>query len=371
MGDFQKIFESVKNDNDDSMGEEEEYQPIDYNKKKLKRSAKKRAKRSFIAGDDEDIEYRPSKKQKKNNASTKIINSMKQKKNYEERSSTKIIASKPKKNQTNKKKRKRKTKSSINMSSTKQLIQQKTTQNSMHCNVPITVQEKYLKEQYKYYQSLLADKEKKKAEKAEVLSTASMLDQAMGSNLKSASSTNIILEPGQCAPSQPINNSFNQTFIKPSTQYLQKRNKRKINTQKGIDINDYFKKTEATHRNKKPLTYQQRMELNQKRALEQLKKSGNVNIGQNASKATKFSIKRKKIMNKRMNSNLNSSKPASIQNNKMDVDSNNDLNESSNISSNNTLNSTMDSLTNCDETMRQSESDKISQNVQRFELARK
>merc|ERR1712228_279310 len=157
----------------------------------------------------------------------------------------------------------------------------------------------------------------------------------------------------------------------PSTQYLQKRNKRKINTQKGIDINDYFKKTEATHRNKKPLTYQQRMELNQKRALEQLKKSGNVNIGQNASKATKFSIKRKKIMNKRMNSNLNSSKPASIQNNKMDVDSNNDLNESSNISSNNTLNSTMDSLTNCDETMRQSESDKISQNVQRFELARK
>ena len=173
-----------------------------------------------------------------------------------------------------------------------------------------------------------------------------------------------------------MNNSFNETFIKPSTQYLQKRNKLTANASKGIDINDYFaKQTDSNHRSKKPLTYQERMELNQKRALEKLKKSGNVNIGPNASKPSKFSIKRKKIMNKRVINGLDHH--ANV--NKMDVDSsnkneslNNDLNESSNISSNNTLNSTMSSLGNCgDESMRQSENDKISENVQRFELARK
>ena len=186
---------NTNNANYDSMSEEEEYQPIDYNtyKRKPKKTAHKRAQRSFVVGDQEEIEYqRPVKKRKKvplkstqkqinpssepdslNNGitSTNIINSLKKKnQNYDKRATTKILSAKEKneKNGINikaratkgKTKRKRKTKNGIDSFSTTLLIAQKTTQNSMHANVPLTIQEKYLKSQYRAIDDLL-EKQKK------------------------------------------------------------------------------------------------------------------------------------------------------------------------------------------------------------------
>ena len=181
-------YNNTNNANYDSMSEEEEYQPIDYStyKPKPKKKAHKRAQRSFVAGDDEEVEYRrPLKKRKKmaakssqsqepdplNNGitSTTIINSLKKKnQNYDKRATTKILSAKEKneKNGTKtratngKKKRKRKTKNGMDSFSTSLLIQQKTTQNSMHSNVPKTIQEKYLETSYKAIDKLL-EKQKK------------------------------------------------------------------------------------------------------------------------------------------------------------------------------------------------------------------
>lgn len=179
----------TNNINYDSMSEEEEYQPIDYStyKPKSKTKQHQRAKRSFVAGDNEAVEYqRPSKKRKKmappqstviqepdplsnGITSTTIINSLKKKnQNYDKRATTKILSAKEK-NEKNgikgralngKKKRKRKTKNGIDSLSTTLLIQQKTSQNSMHSHIPETVQEKYLKKQYKAIDKLL-EKQKK------------------------------------------------------------------------------------------------------------------------------------------------------------------------------------------------------------------
>ena len=187
--------------NYDSMSEEEEYQPIDYSKyqRKPKKASYKRAQRSFVANDEDEIEYqRPLKKRKKmipqkrkqqapnmqfegisaeqdssmhGITSTTIINSLKKKnQNYDKRATTKILSAKEK-NEKNgvsakikalnhKKKRKRKGKGGIDSFSTTLLIAQKTTQNSMHSGVPLTVQEKYLTSQYKAIEKVL-EKQKK------------------------------------------------------------------------------------------------------------------------------------------------------------------------------------------------------------------
>merc|ERR1712129_99534 len=89
--DFQKLFKAVKNE-DDSMGDDEEYQPIDYKQKitKIKKKKPKRNKRDYNTNE------RPSKRQKRSEnaeSSKEIIKNMKEKKDYNERSSTKVIAS--------------------------------------------------------------------------------------------------------------------------------------------------------------------------------------------------------------------------------------------------------------------------------------
>lgn len=180
--------------NYDSMSEEEEYQPIDYTKYKKKPRKQTRAKRSFVIDDEHEIEYnqRPLKKRKKNLetnpsqseqnennndndiemndnpiTSTSILNTLKKNKNYEKRATTKILPTKTKdKNGKNgiksrssaskKGKRKRKAKDKLDSFATQMLIAQKTTQNSIHANVPLTSQEKYLKNRYKSVEKLLA-----------------------------------------------------------------------------------------------------------------------------------------------------------------------------------------------------------------------
>jgi len=332
---------------EDSFGEEEEYEPIDYNnfipkKPSSQRSTTKASNKRTRRGIENE---RPSKKARITRniervhyegmdedspvtavppvTSDSIIKSMKQSKDYESRASTKIVGlsasassstnDKSKKTKTMRKKRtrsnKRNTEDSI---STTMLIAQKTTQSTMHAKVPLTAEEKFLQQQYKQIEKFLAQHKKRSKHKDIRNSLMDAATAAMSSDLKRANASSIIVEPGQATASggggavpgststvdDCFMSSFTETFIKPSTQYITQKNLSSSH-KRNIDVDAYFGGGASggasggggdtlgggggvidSDSSNKPLTHQQRIELNQKRALEILSKTGGAcNIG--------------------------------------------------------------------------------------------
>eukprot|EP01084_Bolivina_argentea_P165038 286818_1 len=291
------------------MGEEEEYQPIDYStyKGKKRKANYKRATRNFVVDDKDAIEYKkPSKKKRKVNkppskanhstdsttsVPTSIINTMKQNKDYDARATTKLVASTAKPKDTKKCKPKSTRGKKVNsfVASTQLLIKQKTNQNSMHRDVALTVQEKYLKQHYKIIEKLVLKCKQNVKSNGDSFQGIHHLKEAMGTDLNiSSTSCNIIVEPGQKENANDNEkrknemNQFNETFIKRSTNYIQQRNHASLkHNKKGIDIDDYFSCTTAGKdvQHTATMNEKQRMELNQRRALEKLKQLGNTDIG--------------------------------------------------------------------------------------------
>ena len=239
----------------------------------------------------------------------------------------------------------------------------------------------------------------------------SILDQAM--NMNTNTTSDMILEPGQEAPLQPNNTNnaapsfgddimsqfaFTETFTKRSTQFTTMSNTSSSNSyRKGIDVDDYFGNNNSQNN---AISHQERIELNQKQALEKLKKSGDTQIG----KELKKPINKQKKIKRRAISSYNSApynmnnipnsrtgpnappKPMGTINNTLnddmdDLNGNGDIdiidssNPSTNDPSTNTsindsgLNSALgDSLASFDETQ---EADATALNLQKFEQARK
>jgi len=289
----------------DSMGEEAEWTPMNMRQKQPRRRATKRAVQTNPS--DGEIPNRPRKRKRADPApqsklsSHAVVNEMRKGRDYEKRSSTKILPaahhpSGPTKSRKKGAVRRSRKKKPSNSASTSLLIQQKTTQNVLHSNVPLTAQEKWLQKQYKVIEDILR-KKKESATKRQIISDSSVLEAAMGlGGGANASSSNIILEPGQQAPSStttaPKQNhglefdGVSEAFIKPSTQFTS--NQRSWTTNRGgIDAENYFD-------SKKGSTAPRTEADSQKRALELLKRAGDTSIGKalGAKKKQKFSIKR-------------------------------------------------------------------------------
>merc|ERR1719300_1469961 len=149
----------------DSMDEEGEWTPGTLGAVSAsgrRKVTRKRATRVPITGDGGIP--RPRKRKRPDNQATNVIEQMKKGRDYEKRSSTKILPSNAsdtlqpiirKKKNAPKRSRKKK---QMNSSATIQLIHQKTTQNVLHSNIPLTTQEKFLQRQYGLIEALVAKK---------------------------------------------------------------------------------------------------------------------------------------------------------------------------------------------------------------------
>lgn len=138
-------------------------------------------------------------------------------------------------------------------------------------------------------------------------------------NMSTNNTNDLILEPGQEAPTQSINTNndsssfgddimsrFTETFTKRSTQFTSISTSSSSSTyRKGIDVDDYFGNKNNIKENSAK-THQERIELNQKKALERLKRSGDIgNIGREIKKpvAKQKKIKRRAVPTTAYNNN--------------------------------------------------------------------
>ena len=153
-----------------------------------------------------------------------------------------------------------------------------------------------------------------KSKKKKVSNGTSILDQAM--NMNSNNTNDLILEPGQEAPTQSTNTNnsstsfgddimsrFTETFTKRSTQFTSISTSASSSTyRKGINVDDYFGNKNNIKENN-AISHQERIKLNQKKALEKLKKNGGIgNIGREIKKPIN---KQKKIKRRAITSSYN------------------------------------------------------------------
>eukprot|EP01084_Bolivina_argentea_P039788 73517_1 len=207
---------------------------------------------------------------------------MRKNKDYDKRSTTKIINKSNTNNNNNKpptsiKKKKihSSSRKKTNLFGSGPLREQKSNTNSMYSNISLTIQEKYLQNQYVIINKKLQEiKHLNEFENNNSNSNNNnniSIEDAISNDLHGPSSSNIILEPGQ----QNMNNNtsnYSETFIKLSTQYIAKQNMKSSNIcngKNGIDINDYFHNNNNKNINK----------LNKQKAIEKLKQLGDTQIG--------------------------------------------------------------------------------------------
>lgn len=140
----------------DSMGEEAEWQPdgVGQRRSKRLRAATKvpisRARKRKRTEEAQEV-----------TTSHSVISQMKQGRDYEKRATTKILSREQRTIQSRKKgstPRRSRKKRETNKAATTQLIHQKTNQNVLHSNVPLTTQEKLLQRQYELIEALVEGK---------------------------------------------------------------------------------------------------------------------------------------------------------------------------------------------------------------------